>query len=186
MRQGDDQWFDIVRWVHFVMLNAEELNINKSNVDEQLKSDNPEIKRLLGTEQNYGEQFGLTKDWAYRMIKQVGNYAEVFDRNVGPGFAAQNHARAERAMDQGRHCSTGRRFAESSRVVGARAHRAAARGAARRPEISRHRLSDPAVSSDCARGRRGRAQRDENLARNRITSGFGFWTRPPASTSARR
>lgn len=85
VRQGDDQWFNIVRWVHFVMLNAEELNINKSNVDEQLKSDNPEIKRLLGTEQNYGEQFGLTKDWAYRVIKQVGNYAEVFDRNLGQG-----------------------------------------------------------------------------------------------------
>jgi general L-amino acid transport system substrate-binding protein len=85
VRQGDDQWFNIVRWVHFVMLNAEELNINRSNVDEQLKSDNPEIKRLLGTEQNYGEQFGLTKDWAYRAIKLVGNYAEVFDRNLGQG-----------------------------------------------------------------------------------------------------
>jgi len=85
VRQGDDQWFNIVRWVHFVMLNAEELNISRSNVDEQLKSDNPEIKRLLGTEQNYGEQFGLTKDWAYRVIKLVGNYAEVFDRNLGQG-----------------------------------------------------------------------------------------------------
>jgi general L-amino acid transport system substrate-binding protein len=85
VRQGDDQWFNIVRWVHFVMLNAEELNINKGNVDEQLKSDNPEIKRLLGSEQNFGEQFGLTKDWAYRIIKHVGNYAEVFDKNLGVG-----------------------------------------------------------------------------------------------------
>ena len=67
------------------MLNAEELNINKSNVDEQLKSDNPEIKRLLGSEQNFGEQFGLTKDWAYRIIKLVGNYGEVFDKNLGLG-----------------------------------------------------------------------------------------------------
>ena len=83
VRQGDDQWFNIVRWVHFAMLNAEELNINSSNVDEQLKSDNPEIKRLLGTEQNFGEQFGLTKDWAYRIVKLVGNYAEVFDKNLG-------------------------------------------------------------------------------------------------------
>jgi general L-amino acid transport system substrate-binding protein len=83
VRQGDDKWFNIVRWVHFAMLNAEELNINKSNVDEQLKSDNPEIKRLLGSEQNFGEQFGLTKDWAYRIIKLVGNYAEVFDKNLG-------------------------------------------------------------------------------------------------------
>ncbi len=83
VRQGDDQWFNIVRWVHYVMLNAEELNINKGNVDEQLKSDNPEIKRLLGSEQNFGEQFGLTKDWAHRIIKHVGNYAEVFDKNLG-------------------------------------------------------------------------------------------------------
>jgi general L-amino acid transport system substrate-binding protein len=85
VRQGDDQWFNIVRWVHYAMLNAEELNINKSNVDEQLKSDNPEIKRLLGSEQNFGEQFGLTKDWAYRIIKLVGNYGEVFDKNLGTG-----------------------------------------------------------------------------------------------------
>ena len=83
VRQGDDQWFNIVRWVHFAMLNAEELNINSGNVDEQLKSDNPEIKRLLGSEQNFGEQFGLTKDWAYRIIKLVGNYGEVFDKNLG-------------------------------------------------------------------------------------------------------
>jgi general L-amino acid transport system substrate-binding protein len=83
VRQGDDQWFNIVRWVHYAMLNAEELNINSGNVDEQLKSDNPEIKRLLGSEQNFGEQFGLTKDWAYRIIKLVGNYGEVFDKNLG-------------------------------------------------------------------------------------------------------
>lgn len=85
VRQGDDQWFNIIRWIHFVMLNAEELNVTKANVDDQLKSDNPEIKRLLGSEQNYGEQFGLTKDWAYRVIKLVGNYGEVFDRNLGQG-----------------------------------------------------------------------------------------------------
>jgi general L-amino acid transport system substrate-binding protein len=85
VRHGDDQWFDIVRWTHFIMLNAEEFNITKANVDEQLKSENPEIKRLLGGESNYGEQFGLTKDWAYRIIKHVGNYGEVFDRNLGQG-----------------------------------------------------------------------------------------------------
>ena len=65
VRHGDDQWFDIVKWTHFAMLNAEELGVTKANVDEMLKSDNPEIKRLLGTEGNYGEQLGLTKDWAY-------------------------------------------------------------------------------------------------------------------------
>jgi general L-amino acid transport system substrate-binding protein len=85
VRQGDDQWFDIVRWVLFAMLNAEEFNVTKANVDEQAKSDNPEIKRLLGTEGNFGEQLGLTKDWVQRIIKQVGNYGEVFERNVGQG-----------------------------------------------------------------------------------------------------
>jgi general L-amino acid transport system substrate-binding protein len=85
VRHGDDQWFDIVKWVHFAMLNAEELNISKANVDDQVKSDNPEIKRLLGTEGNYGEQLGLTKDWAYRIVKLVGNYGEVFERNLGQG-----------------------------------------------------------------------------------------------------
>jgi general L-amino acid transport system substrate-binding protein len=85
VRHGDDQWFDIVRWVHFALLNAEELNVGRANVDEQLKSDNPEIRRLLGTEGNFGEQFGLTKDWAYRIIKHVGNYGEIFERNLGQG-----------------------------------------------------------------------------------------------------
>ena len=85
VRQGDDQWFDIVRWVLFAMFNAEELNVTTANVDEQSKSSNPEIKRLLGTEGNYGEQLGLTKDWVYRIVKLVGNYGEVFERNVGQG-----------------------------------------------------------------------------------------------------
>ncbi|HEU5272777.1 MAG TPA: amino acid ABC transporter substrate-binding protein [Xanthobacteraceae bacterium] len=85
VRHGDDQWFDVVKWVHFAMVNAEELNVTKANVDEQVKSDNPEIKRLLGTEGNYGEQLGLTKDWVRRIVKNVGNYGEVFDRNVGQG-----------------------------------------------------------------------------------------------------
>jgi general L-amino acid transport system substrate-binding protein len=85
VRHGDDQWFDIVKWVHFAMLNAEEAGITQKNVDEMMKSTNPDIKRLLGTEGNYGEQLGLTKDWAYRIIKHVGNYGESFDRNVGEG-----------------------------------------------------------------------------------------------------
>ena len=85
VRHGDDQWFGLVKWVHFAMLNAEELNVNKANVDEQLKSDNPEIKRLLGIEGNFGEQFGLTKDWAYRIVKLVGNYGDIFERNLGQG-----------------------------------------------------------------------------------------------------
>ena len=67
------------------MTNAEELGVTSKNVDEKLKDPNPEIKRLLGTEGNFGEGLGLTQDWAYRIIKLVGNYGEVFDRNVGDG-----------------------------------------------------------------------------------------------------
>ncbi|MDC7789788.1 amino acid ABC transporter substrate-binding protein [Rhodoplanes sp. TEM] len=85
VRHGDDQWFDIVRWTIFAMLNAEEFGITKANVDEQAKSDNPEIKRLLGTEGNFGEALGLTKDWAVRIVKGVGNYGEVFERTIGQG-----------------------------------------------------------------------------------------------------
>jgi len=83
VRQGDDKWFKIVRWSHIAMLNAEELGITSKNVDEMLKSNNPSIKRLLGVTGNYGEYLGLDKKWAYNIIKNVGNYAEVFDRNVG-------------------------------------------------------------------------------------------------------
>src|SRR5215472_10844482 len=85
VRHGDDQWFDIVKWVHFAMVNAEELGITKANVDEHLKSDNPDVKRLLGVEGPFGEQLGLTKDWVYRIVKHVGNYGEVFERDVGQG-----------------------------------------------------------------------------------------------------
>jgi len=85
VRHGDDQWFDIVKWVLFAMLNAEEFNITQNNVDEMVKSSNPEIRRFVGTEGNYGEQLGLTKDWAVRIIKLVGNYGESFERNVGQG-----------------------------------------------------------------------------------------------------
>jgi general L-amino acid transport system substrate-binding protein len=85
VRHGDDQWFDIVKWTLFAMMNAEELNISSKNVDEALKSNNPEIKRFVGTEGNFGEQLGLGKDWAMRIVKQVGNYGETFERNVGLG-----------------------------------------------------------------------------------------------------
>jgi general L-amino acid transport system substrate-binding protein len=85
VRHGDDQWFDIAKWVLFALLNAEELNVGQKNLDEQLKSGNPEIKRLLGTEGNFGEQLGLTNDWVVRIVRHVGNYAETFDRNVGAG-----------------------------------------------------------------------------------------------------
>jgi len=85
VRHGDDQWFDIVKWVHYAMLNAEELGITKANVGDKLKDANPEVKRLLGTEGKFGEQFGLTNDWVVRIIKHVGNYGESFERNLGAG-----------------------------------------------------------------------------------------------------
>jgi general L-amino acid transport system substrate-binding protein len=84
VRKGDDQWLDIVKWSYFAMLTAEELGVTQANVDQMLKSENPEIKRLLGTEGKFGESLGLTNDWAYRIIKHVGNYGESFERNVGP------------------------------------------------------------------------------------------------------
>jgi general L-amino acid transport system substrate-binding protein len=85
VRHGDDQWFDIVKWVLFAMIIAEEQGLTQKNITEALGSDNPDIKKFVGTENNYGEQLGLTKDWALRIIKHVGNYGEVFERNVGQG-----------------------------------------------------------------------------------------------------
>ena len=85
VRHGDNQWGDIVRWTHYAMLNAEELGVTKANVDQMKSADNPEIKRLLGAEGKFGEAVGLTNDWAYRVIKHVGNYGEIFEKNVGQG-----------------------------------------------------------------------------------------------------
>jgi general L-amino acid transport system substrate-binding protein len=83
VRHGDDQWTDIVRWVHYAMLNAEELGVAQENLAEMMKTDNPEIRRLLGLEGTFGEQLGLSPDWVTRIIRHVGNYGEVFERNVG-------------------------------------------------------------------------------------------------------
>ena len=83
VRHGDDQWFDIVKWTLFAMINAEEMGVTQKNVDDMLKSDKPDVKRLLGTDSNMGEQLGLTKDWVVRIVRAVGNYGESFERNVG-------------------------------------------------------------------------------------------------------
>jgi general L-amino acid transport system substrate-binding protein len=85
VRQGDDNWEDIVRWTHYAMVDAEELAVTKANVDDKLKSGDPDTRRLLGVEGQFGESLGLTNDWAYRIIKTIGNYGESFDRNVGQG-----------------------------------------------------------------------------------------------------
>jgi len=85
VRHGDNQWGDLVRWVHYALVNAEELGVTKANVDQMTKSDNPEIKRLLGTEGKFGEATGLTNDWGVRIVKHMGNYGEIFERNIGEG-----------------------------------------------------------------------------------------------------
>ena len=85
VRKDDVQWFQIVQWTHYALVTAEELGVTQANVDEKRKSDNPAIRRLLGVEGSYGEGLGLTNDWAYRIIKAVGNYGEIFERNVGQG-----------------------------------------------------------------------------------------------------
>lgn len=83
VRQGDDTWFNIVKWSLFAMLNGEEYGVTSENVEEMLDSENPDIARLLGQDGNYGEGMGLEADWAYNILSQVGNYAESFERNVG-------------------------------------------------------------------------------------------------------
>ena len=85
VRQGDDQWFDIVSWSHYALVQAEEFGITQANVDEMKNSESPDIKRFLGVEADtkIGTALGLTNDWAYNIIKHVGNYSEVFERNIG-------------------------------------------------------------------------------------------------------
>jgi general L-amino acid transport system substrate-binding protein len=85
VRHKDDDWLLIVKWTFYAMVNAEELGITSKNIDEALKSKKPDVMRLVGTEGAYGEELGLAKDWAVRIIRHVGNYGEVYDRNVGVG-----------------------------------------------------------------------------------------------------
>lgn len=84
VRGGDDQWLNIVKWTHFVMLNAEELGVTQANVEEMKNAENPPVRRLLGSGSTFGRAIGLDADWAYNLIKEVGNYAETFNRNLGP------------------------------------------------------------------------------------------------------
>jgi len=83
VRQDDFRWFNIVKWTNFAMLDAEELGVSSETLNEALKSDEPDVRRLVGTEGNFGEQLGLSKDWVVRIVGLVGNYVEVYDRNVG-------------------------------------------------------------------------------------------------------
>ncbi|MDI3326657.1 amino acid ABC transporter substrate-binding protein [Pontibacterium granulatum] len=83
VRQGDDQWFNIVKWSLNAMLNAEELGISSANVDQMKSSENPNVQRLLGGSEGLAKGLGVSEDWGYQIVKQVGNYGEAFDRNVG-------------------------------------------------------------------------------------------------------
>jgi len=85
VRQGDDNWFDIVKWSLFAMINAEELGITTANIDQMMTSTDATIQKFVGKEGIKGEGLGLKDDWAAQIIKQVGNYGEAFDRNVGMG-----------------------------------------------------------------------------------------------------
>ena len=84
VRKGDDKWFDLVRWTQFAMLTAEELGVTSATVDAQLASGNPDVRRLLGVDGDLGRALGVDNRWAYAVIKQVGNTAEVWDRNIAP------------------------------------------------------------------------------------------------------
>ncbi len=85
VRKDDIQWFEIVQWTHWALVTAEELGVTKANVDDMLKSPNPNIRRLLGVEGDFGKSMGLANDWAYQIVKAEGNYGEMFERNVGMG-----------------------------------------------------------------------------------------------------
>jgi len=82
VRHGDDQWFDIVKWAVFAMIEAEEKGITSGNVDQMKGSNDPAVKRLLGVTPGNGEALGLKEEWAYNIIKQVGNYGESYERNI--------------------------------------------------------------------------------------------------------
>ena len=86
VRQGDDEWFNVVKWMLFAMVNAEELGVSSRNADEmKASSTDPNVRRLLGVEGVKGEWMGLPDNWGYNIVKLVGNYGEVFERNVGKG-----------------------------------------------------------------------------------------------------
>src|SRR5690606_2460990 len=96
-RQGDEEWFDIVRWTLFALINAEELDLTAANVEAQAeKPSNPEVARLLGKSGEYGRDLKLKRDWVVRIVSQVGNYGEIFERNLGEN----SPLRLERGLNQ--------------------------------------------------------------------------------------
>lgn len=101
VRRGDDEWYAIVKWVPFALLEAEEYGITQANVDKMKSSTDPAVQRILGTGEDTGKLLGLDRDWAYRAIKAVGNYSEIFERNVGPKSALKLPRGANRLWSNG-------------------------------------------------------------------------------------
>jgi general L-amino acid transport system substrate-binding protein len=87
VRQGDDEWFDIVKWVVYALIQAEESGITQANVEDMKKNSDPGIQRMLGVTPGMGKALHLDEAWAANAIKAVGNYGEIFERNVGRGSA---------------------------------------------------------------------------------------------------
>jgi general L-amino acid transport system substrate-binding protein len=83
VRDSDLQWISVVKWTHFAMVNAEELGVSSKTINQALKSQKPQVMRLVGTSGDFGEQIGLSNDWAANIVRYVGNYGEVFERNLG-------------------------------------------------------------------------------------------------------
>ncbi|HZR90504.1 MAG TPA: amino acid ABC transporter substrate-binding protein [Bradyrhizobium sp.] len=96
VRQRDDDWMMIVKWTLYAMINAEELGVTSKNIDEALKSKKPDVMRLVGNEGTFGPDLGLSKDWAVRIIRHIGNYGEVYDRNIG----AESQLHIPRGLNQ--------------------------------------------------------------------------------------
>jgi general L-amino acid transport system substrate-binding protein len=84
VRHGDQRWEDLVRWSFYAMLEAEELGITSQNIDQQMTSTNPAIQRFVGATGDFGRMLGVDNRWAYNIVKQVGNYAEIYQRNIAP------------------------------------------------------------------------------------------------------
>ena len=96
VRQGDEQWFNVVRWTFNAMVEAEEYGVTQKNLDEMLKSTNPNVQRILGVTPGMGKNLGVDEKWAYNVIKAVGNYGESFERNIGQNTPL----RLERGLNQ--------------------------------------------------------------------------------------
>ena len=101
VRQGDFQFFTLTKWVYYALINAEELGVNQKNVGEMAASANPEIKRLLGSEGDFGKGLGVDNDWVVRIIKNVGNYGEIFERTLGKDSPLKIERGVNRLWNQG-------------------------------------------------------------------------------------